>query len=710
MPELTDDDLVAGLDPTLLLGEGEEKQPLDWQRDHWLSTPYGSKDYCAEVVERFANHLQLWGGARTNVSVATWAAYRAYHGLEGSNYRGTLDPIVSLMEAGEDGEFMSMRMNQYRGLVKHQIAMVTANRPSWDALARTTDSKSASQKVLTQQLLDYEMDGRGKGLAIKTQYEIAKVCAAGFLAMGWNENFGRNNEGEVWALPLTPWEVAHEKVRVYTDCNWWIFRTYESRWDWVAKFAESDPDKARRLKTLQNVPTIGNSFLFQDPLISGTDADRIEVLYVYARPTRSCPAGRLSIIADADLPLFDGPSPYGDDCPITRICPAEFVGTSVPYGDSWVLLAPDEAFNAVLSMILTRVDTFGVPPVAVPMGSNYTMGDFSGNNMLEVPIGTQEPKVLDLLTIPPELPSTMDRLKAGMEDLSGINSVTRGNPNENITSGSMAALVQSMAVQFNSADEAAWIHNLERVGTLILRIYQRMCSEKQLINVCGQDQAWTAREFSNEDLDQIDRVAVKSGNAFQKTLGGKEMIADKLLQAQVITTPQEYVEALGTGNVTPLFSGPVNQLNIIKSENEKLVRSEETLVVLSDNDQLHIREHMCLLDTAARYEPQLKAAIEGHLDAHIKNWQFKTLQRPDVLEAIGQPPLTSAQQMIMNAQGMGDGSAGPQPGPRQQNQPNTEEPPKSKPGPSPAQTKGVGPQAVPTVPKPATTPGGQPVV
>jgi hypothetical protein len=707
--ELSDDQLVESLDPAMS-PEAEGGEAYDWQKDHWLSFPYFSGEFATEVVERFGRHLEMWGGSRTNVSEATWAAYRAYHGLEGATYRGGMDPIVSITEAGENGEFLSMRMNQYRGLVKHQIALVTANRPSWDAMARTTDSRANTQKVLASQLLDYEMDARGKGLALKTQYEIAKVCAAGFLALGWNEHFGKRQQGEVWALPLTPWEVAHERVRVYTDCNWWIFRNYESRWDWVAKFAESDPEKARKIANVATIPTIGNAFLFEDPLISGADNDRIEVLYVYARPTRACPDGRLAIIADADIPLYDGPNPYGDECPITRICPAEFVGTSIPYGDSWVLLAPDEAFNACLSMAITRVDTFGVPPIAVPMGSDYKQSDFSGNNLLEVPPGAQDPKVLDMLTIPGEIPMMMDRLKSGMEDLSGINSVTRGNPNENITSGSMAALVQSMSVQFNSADEMAWVHNQEKIGSLIVRIYQRMCTDKQLINICGMDQAWTAQEFTNEDLDQIDRVAIKAGNAFQKTLAGKQAIADALLERGVIETPQEYVEALGTGNVTPLFSGPVNLLTLIKSENEAILRGEGAKVAVTDNDQLHIREHACLMDSAARGDLPRAKLILDHVMAHLKSWREKP---PDLLEALGQPPLTAAAQMqaqLAEAENPGGAGATPPDGPRQQPQPNTEAA-REKPGPK-APPKGAAPQGagMPKPAQPAKTPAGQPVV
>src|SRR5690242_11394323 len=395
----TVDDIVNSLYPAEAPGSGEEREPYDYQRDYWLAQPYFSKSFASEVVDRFASHVEMWGGRQSNVSSATWAAYSAYHGLEGPSYSGTgLDPIVSITESGEAGEFLSMRMNQYRGLVKHQIALVTANRPAWDVVARTTDSKASSQKSLTEQLLDFEMDSKGKGLALKTQYEIAKVCAAGFLALGWNEHFGLDGKGEVWAVPLTPWEVAHERVRVYSDCNWWIFRTYESRWDWVAHFADSDPEKAEKIRGLTSEQNAGDSFrVLPGDAQAGADSDRIEVLNVYVRPSKSCPKGRVAKVADTEIVLLDGPNPYGDECPITRICPAEFVGTSVPYGDSWVLLAPDEAFNACLSMALTRVDAFGVPDIAVPAGSDYKSSDFSGRNLLEITPGAGDPHAIDLL-------------------------------------------------------------------------------------------------------------------------------------------------------------------------------------------------------------------------------------------------------------------------------------------------------------------------
>lgn len=711
---LTNDELLDSMDfddPPALDEQGMEKEPepepYNFQEHYWLALPYGSPEFAAAVVERFSSHLERYEGH--NLGNAIWAAYRAYHGLEGAAYGAVQDPIVSISESGEDGEFLSMRMNHFRGLVKHQIALVTANRPSWDPQARTTDAAAMRQVSLAAHLLDYEMDVKGMGAALKTQYEIAKVCASGFLAQGWNENLGPDGAGSTWALPLAPWEVAHERVRVYEDANWHIFRSYESRWDWVAKFAESDPEKAEKVAKLSNQAHIANAFLYDDTNTSSADTDRIEVLYVYARPTTACPQGRVAIVADEGLSLMDGASPYGETVPITRICPAEFVGTSIPYGDAWSLLAPDEAYNACLSMAITRVDTHGVPSIAVPPGSDYKMSDFGGNNLLEVTPG-QDPKILDMLSIPPELDRMMASLKQGMEELSGINSVTRGNPQENVSSGSYAALLQAMAVQFNSADEEAWVYNMEKAGTHKINIYRRLADSEQLVNICGADETWSAREFTGEDLNQILRVGVKVGNALSKTVAGRLALAQTLLEQKLIQDPREFLQCVQTGNYEPLFAGPARQLILIKSENERIMKGEKPQVWVYDNDQLHIREHLELMDTPLRDDIEKAKGVQAHIDEHMLNWTNKTLKSPDILAAIGQPPLPAAQANQQAAQQQ-EGAGVPaeaQPGPRQQQQPSTE-PNKGKPGPQGA-PRGQEPGPMPSQPQPAKAPNGEAVV
>jgi hypothetical protein len=701
--QVTTEALVRGADWGA--AEGERPKPFDFSERFWLKRPYYSDAYAQEVIDRFGDFGDLWRN-NTPVSSAVMQAYRQYHGIE----EGSAEPAVTLLEAGENGEFLALIVNHYRGLLRHQIALVTADRPTWDPQARTSGAEAARQVSLTRNLLDFVMSAKRFDQKLYDQFEGAGVCGAAFQALGWDPT-AAGGRGDIWAAVLMPWECCHEQVREYADVTWWIFRRMENRWAWVAHFAETDPEKAERIADHD----------LDDELMCGVQAydvehvkesDRIPVLYVYANPTKACPEGRLSIVAgaNADLILMDGPMPYGDVSPITRICPAEFVGTCIPYGNSWTQLPIQKAFTACVSAIMSRVDMFGVPNVASQEGVEFEAGDLGGANSLKFPPGAPPPSVLDLLTIPGELPGFADSLKQAMEELSGINSVTRGNPTENISSGSMAALLQSMAIQFNSADERAYTFNLEAIGTFVLRIYQRMATMDQLVSIAGQDEQWTAQSFKAEDLQDVQRVAVKTASALSRNIAGRKELADNLLMNKMIEDPREYLQIIETGNLSPVFRGPINELTNVKAENEMMLRGETPHAVLWDNHSLHIREHRGELDTKARYDQRLAGVINTHLMEHFNLWSQMSRESPDMLAAIGVQPLPQAMatgQAAMQAQMMP--GAPPQNGPPPQETPNAVDQEGPPPGPPPMPPGQEPPTGAPNLPNMPSNPTGAPV-
>jgi hypothetical protein len=684
----------------LALSDVEEKRPaFDLAEHFWLSRPLFSDDFAQEVMERFDRHAKQWESLP--IANAIFQAYRTYHGL--SSQLGD-SPTVNLMEAGEEGEFLALSINHFRGLVRHQIALVTADRPTWDPQARTGDADASKQVSLTRNILDYAMSAKRFDQILYNQMELAKVCASGFQALGWDASLN-GGKGDVWACELAPWEVAHEKVRRYSDCQYWIFRRFESRWDWAAHYADSDPEKAEQIAQLSSDTSMFCGVRYgQDA--QDDDRDRIPVLYVYANATKACPGGRLAIVAAGNLVLLDGPNPYGAESPIVRMCPAEFLATSTPIADSWALLAPQEAYTATVSAIMSRVDIGAVPNIAVQDGTEVDPSTLSGANHFNLPPGANPPTLIDLLSVPSALPAFAKEMKGSMEELSGINSVTRGNPTENITSGSMAALLQSMAIQFNSADERAYTFNLEAIGTHLIRIYQRMATEAQIISIAGDDQQWTAREFKAEDLDQILRIAVRTASALGKTLAGRKEIADQLLQQGVIQHPAEYLEVVQTGNLSPIFKGPVDELVTIKSENERIRRGEPVFVLQTDNHSLHIREHRCELNGDGRYDPKISGPLQQHIMEHYETWQQTSMEAPDVCVAVGFEPLPGAL-----ATGQAAAAAQQMPGAPPQNSPPAQKTPnavdtKAQPGPKPAPPGKEQSQAAPSLPQPAQPPAG----
>lgn len=676
-------------------------EPFDYSEKFWLARPYFSAAYASEVYERFGRHAEMWSRS-SPIADAVMNAYRTYHGLADTTNSG---PTVSLMEAGEKGEFLALTVNHFRGLVRHQIALVTADRPTWEPQARTSDSESAKQVELTRNLLDYVMSAKRFDQKLYDQTELALVPGSGFQALGWDASLGLNSEGDIWGQALAPWEVRHEDVRAYEDCSWWIFRRFESRWNWVAQLAESDPEKAQKVAAISVDQTLMCGVQAVD-LASQDESDRIPVLYVYANATKACPNGRVSIVAGEDLVLLDGPSPYGASSPIVRMCPSEFMGSSIPCADSWSLLPLMEAYNAIQSMIMTRVDLFGVPDIAVSEGAEFEQGTMGGANLIKGMLGQSTPQLLDMLQIPNALAAFGDKLKSSMEELSGINSVTRGNPSENITSGSMAALMQSMAIQFNSAIERAYTFNLEAIGTHLVRIYQTMASEKQLISIAGTDEQWVAREFQKEDLSSISRVAIRTASALSKTVAGRYDLATQLLQQKVIEDPRQYLQVVATGNLTPIFKGPVDELVLIKGENERIRRGQPVVVMDSDNPKLHIREHRNELSGGARYDPEIAQRMEAHIAEHVARWQKASMESPDICVAFGYEPLPGALAAGQAAAAMQGPTGAPPPdqnGPAAQKIPGEQEQ-KAQPGPKPAPPGKEQSQAAPSLPSLPTPP------
>lgn len=667
----------------------------------WLAYPYKSDRYAQEVMERFGRHSEKWSVSGSPIARAVLEAYRVYHGLaEGSD-----EPTISLMTAGEHDEFLKLFINEFRTLVRLQNSLITTERPAWDVQARTSGSKAAKQVTLGRNLLDWLMSARGYEKVLADCLEMMRPLGAGFIAQGWDPNGGLKGQGDIWRTVLAPWECAHEDVREYGDVRWHIFTRWESRWDWVAHFEKSLPEIAERLSSHEPAESMlcGTYRSAGDEL---EDSDRIPLLYVYANPSRACPQGRVSIVAGAEgeLVLQDGPSPYGE-CPIRRMCAAEFLGTSVPYGNSWTMLPIQRAYDACWDTTISRIDMFGIPNVASQDGVEFEASDIAGANSIKVPPGAELPQVLDMLTIPSPIPSTIEALGARMEASSGINSVTRGQPSENITSGSMAALIATQAQQFNSADERAYITTMELVGSDAIRIFQRCATEGQIIRIVGADQRYSTREFKAEDLDLVQGVTIKVGNALSRNIAGRAEIANHLMDRGAIQDPREYLEVLHTGNLSPIFKGPVDEVENIKSENERLIDGLPVTVSPWDNDELHIREHRCELDTDARYDPVISKRINAHLDEHMMSWQRKSLEAPDMLAALGQNPLPAAQAAAAQAAQLEGGQPmPPRPPSPSQKTPHAAPPAKSAPGPSPKPPGAEPSGASPSLPKPAEPP------
>lgn len=305
------------------------------------------------------------------------------------------------------------------------------------------------------------------------------------------------------------------------------------------------------------------------------------------------------------------------------------------------LLPIQTAVNSLHSTILTNQHTFGVQNVVVERDCGLTMNEISGGlNLLEINPGSRPPAGLNLTSTPAEIFNYLTTLEREMEMISGINSVARGNPDpkQNLRSGNALALIQSQALQFISGLQQSYIQLIEDVGTNLVKLLQDFAAVPRIAFISGKANATEMKEFKGEDLNSITRVIVDAGNALANTTAGKLEIAGQLLQMGLIKTPEEYLSVLATGKLETMTESQNKQLWLIRSENEALVENKPVIAILTDDHNLHIREHQAVLaDSSLRMDPDLLRRTTEHLQAHID-----ILSNPanaQILIQLGQQPI-----------------------------------------------------------------------
>jgi hypothetical protein len=114
-------------------------------------------------------------------------------------------------------------------------------------------------------------------------------------------------------------------------------------------------------------------------------------------------------------------------------------------------------------------------------------------------------------------------------------------------------------------------------------------------------------------------------------------MAEQMLQMGLIKNPQEYFQVINTGSIETMYESDMNELLLIKRENEFMMEGKEVMADMLDTHQLHIMEHRTILsDPELRMDPTLRMTVQTHIQEHI---DMLRMVDPDLLMLTGQQPL-----------------------------------------------------------------------
>jgi len=630
-----------------------------------MSDIYFAKDESGKTVEHLMSKSSEWlkniqQNRYLDKLKKSWCSYTGIY----------YDNPHELSFGGEQGELVNLAVNHYKNLATHMLNMVTASRPSFQARAINTDRKSLIQAQLANGLLDYYMREKRLERFLKEAVEMAIVMGSGFVKMEWNSTRGiiadyvevkeediaeedengirydaEGNilddipiyEGDLEFKVLSPLDVVFDSTKENPEYHDWVLcRTYINKFDLAAKY----PELKEEILATQTKDKNNGKRMSLMPFDETVD---VPVYEFFHKRTEAIPEGRYLLYLDSDVVLEDTPMIY-DRLPVYRIAPSNIIGTPYGYTPMFDLLPIQDAVNSLYSTILTNQNAFGVQNILNPEGNNIKVNQLAGGlNFLNYTPMPQmanggKPEAFNLTSTPAEIFNFLSTLESKMETISGVNSVARGNPDSQLTSGNALALVQSQALQFMSGLQQSYIQLLEDVGTGVINLLKQFAHVPRVAAIVGINNSTKMEEFSSSDIKDINRVVVDVGNALMQSTAGRIQVAENMLQMMPEKmSPEKYIQVLNTGNLELLTEGVMNEMDTIRDENENLIRGGSPIAISIDDHVLHINEHKDVISNQKlRQDPDLVARTLKHIQDHI---DLMRTTDPDLLSIIGSQPL-----------------------------------------------------------------------
>lgn len=557
---------------------------------------------------------------------------------------------------GVEGELLNVPVNIFRNDLDYVVSMTTNERVDWEPAAINTDFKSQAQCTFSKGLLEYyqkhkHMDNVGT----QSVRDVLGFGEAHVLEL-WDELSGDDHmadpetktlvkTGDIEYIQVLPNCVVRDCFVTEFDKNqWFLCKVNRNKYDLCKKypsFAEKITDESLEISSRQES---GITYASNDK------SDYITLNYFMHKPTASLPFGRWIVYVNRDVILEDDKLPgRKGKLPLKSMIVSDTRSTNFGYTTFADCLSIQRMIDVVVNAICTNISTFATINILMPEGCDLSPTDVVGGlNFLKykpLPGGAGEPKALVLLATPKEAYAFLDWLINMHHQLAGLNNTVKGVNDETVQSGAALALRATQSVLFNSLAKKAYIQFMEELGSSTLETLQDNASIPRLGLIAGNMEKAYLKEFTNKDLDQIDRVTINVGNPITQTPEGKMELANLYKDFGFLTSPQDLGEVLQTGNLKTMTQGPHAEMMRIYKENEILSQGGTVKSLLTDNHPLFIKERMSLFADAQLLnsnEPgsqtdQIVENVLANIQEHINLWKKLSAEQPELCALLNIP-------------------------------------------------------------------------
>jgi len=608
----------------------------------WLTLPQYSAEFAAEAMARFrAKWERLRSTKRHNRMLRSWLMYYKY----GRN--GACDD-TEIGEAGKKGELLLIHSSRYRRNIQDYLAQVMQTPPEPRPMALNSDPESQAQSMLCQGILDwYRRVGHLEAQRTE-RAEVAAVMGESFAHARWDPELGDKKrapveeggepvyEGDFVFSVRTPYEVAHERTSAdKSRPGWWVVQEPMNRWDLLAQFGddekEGDPEHGMgqiesAIRGAQSWTEVMGEWDFEDANNEEHD-DSIPIYWVYGDLSKALPEGRRALVLDDSTVLLD--TGLDEDRPgVFRCAPSEVILRNEGHTNNFHAMGMQEAHSGQLSMILSNQDAFGGSRIKSPKKGSVSLEQLAANlSLIEYDDWDSEnerelrpPEVMDLANTSPELFSMAEMLGSEIDLAMGGSPVTRGDPQATKgDSGAKGALLLAQAQQVYGGAIQALLATDEEIFTHIIASLRRHATVERLTTLAGTANVFAAQEYTNQDLDRINRVLVERPNAARDTFQGRMAIAE-MLSGKPKDEQERITSLIYTGRLEPQTEDVEHARLSRERENQALrdPSAEMPRVLPYEDHMAHLQDHRdCGQSWEVRANPEIAERFLVHMREHI---------------------------------------------------------------------------------------------
>jgi len=612
----------------------------------------------------------------------------------------------TLSRTGPEGEFTRFRINEVRSFIKQGNVIAMGERPAFQCIALNSDHDALSSVETADSIVEYLYKKALGEEKERLMLEAEGVFGASYGHLRWDFEGGdtvttdepvndaqgqpimmmdgtpatkpvEKKSGAPYVDVMAPWEVVLDPNT--REVKWIMVRERASKWEVAATY----PDQEEEILQTAELDQWCIERLFGYDYGEGNDDDCI-VKHFYHPRCRAMPDGRyLGVCGDAIL--WDVPCPVPEGTPVVELCGGKFIGACFGYADSWDLISIQEMIDQLCSDTASNLSTFGRQIIVYDKGSEIDTDMIAlGLRSLAKTPGSDPPVAINYASMPESVKWFIEYLHSRHQSISGLNSVARGDPQSNIKSGQMAALFHSIAIEFQSARQAALDGARERMANLMLDMVRAFADAPFLIEVAGVAERPYLREFTKQAVSGVRKVRVETANPMSRSQAGRfEMFA-----AIKDVEPEKrdaVIRGLTTGDWTGYTENSRSCDLRIVWENEQMSNGTEVPCGAGDHPFKHIQSHWALFEKLSsndNVDGNLTDIVLRHIINHLMNWQSIDPRLATVLNIPLPPPLPGSPTAML---GMMTAPPPPAPGPGAKGEPGGAQKPQGAAPPGPQQ-------------------------